>query len=218
MDLTVLQLPVDVVKVDEAVFPDRDTRHIVAHLAYYLSLASTWPAITARVTAAGTYVTGGHKYLQVARLLARPVIRAIIEPASEPEALMNLLRLPGVRQLDVKVLQSEGEQIAGRWHVFYFERSISAAERERFDTEVAGFFETLAAKRQRNDQDMPVVEHLQYDAIHHRIAFYALAPYGDESWFGSYLGRMQRFSAECVPIVSYQGRRFPWSTGRASPA
>jgi hypothetical protein len=139
-----IEIPVELVRVDEARFPDRDRSQVFEHLVAYLSLVDTLPAISVRVEPAGPVVTRGHKYLRAARRLGRPVIRAVVGRASAPDAVDALMRRPDVTELDWAAIEAaeRAHPVAEQWHVFHFARPLDQAEKDRFAAGVAGFFAT----------------------------------------------------------------------------
>ncbi len=201
-------LPPGLVRIDEAQFPACETRFIHEHLRYYLSQLEILPVIRVLVDEEGPVVTDGHQYLQIAQELELPAIRAIVEPFSEPSDLERLDGVHEVEVLDWKKIDAleQATPVIEQWHIFYFERVLTNIEKDRFDQEVAGYFENGDNFSMWSPEAHGLLERVVHDDMGPRGRFLARMPIADESWFPAYLAAVRRFSRDVVPVVSFQGR------------
>jgi hypothetical protein len=208
MPLELVALPPELVTIDESRYPDGDKTWVYDHLMHYCSLFDPLPAIRILINENGPVVTWGHKYLRISRALRRPLIRALIKPGSNEDAKASLLQRADVVKLDWEEIDAieRATPVIDQWHVFYFERALSAREKRRFDDEVAAFF--VAAPRPAWDEADTIVGQVQHDDSEHRAQFRARTPVADESWYRDFLAAVNRFSRNVAKIISYQGRRF----------
>lgn len=210
MGLTIVELPIEQLRIDEVRFPAREDSYILDHLMYYLSLVYLLPAIQVRVEEDGPVVTERHKYLVAARRLGRTRIRAVVESASDPQRLMSLLSQPGVERVSRETIDDgpTAAAIVQQWHVYFFERPLSAAEKRDFEDTVARFFERLAGQYPADLYPAgPVVLELVHDDSKPLARFNVWVPVGDESWYAAYRASVLDFSAHRARIVSFQGQR-----------
>lgn len=180
---------------------------VYEHLRYYCSKFEPLPAITIRLKNLKAEVVSGGEYLEIARDLGRPAIRAIVLGTYSEADLSQFIQQGGGRLLDWEQIDraDQTEPIVSAWHVFFFDRALQAVERAEFERSVAGFFMQLA--QQRRDQS-GIVGNVSFDAKKARAEFEAITPVGDESWYSAFFAVCRRFSTSFVRIVSYQGRRF----------
>lgn len=209
MAIQLIALPPEEVLFDEERFPDRDDSFVFEHLLHYCSLMETLPAIRILVNQDRIVVTWGHKYLRIALILARPKIRAVIDPASDAAATAGLKNQPGVEKLDWDEIDAleRATPVVDNWHVFFFERPLTSDEKALFEAQIVGFFERLEHPATAGADGSPI-HCIRYDDNGPYAEFLARTPVGDESWYGPYLAVVKRFSSESVRIISYQGRRF----------
>jgi hypothetical protein len=210
MTVLLVELSPDLVVVDSTRFPDRDQSHIFEHLKHYCSLFDPLPAIEVKAESGGPVVMRGHKYLEIARQLGRPTIRALIHRSSDAAAVEALLSRPDVAQLDWRAIDAAEQAIPfpNQWHVFFFERPLGATDRECFHTRIVEFLSAVAQERLRERVNVPSVSAVLYDDSRNLAQFQAPTPVGDESWFAEYISRVEIFDRDCARIVSYQGTRF----------
>jgi hypothetical protein len=202
MPILLVQIPTNVPSFDESRYPDREDSLILDHLVQYCRKFDPLPAITIKVEGASAIVVHGHKYLVVARILERRQIRAVItSPPSSPEVLAFLAREDVVRLNWEEIRASEDAVLTLRaWHVFFFERSLSMGDRKDFESRVARLFAGVL-------EGATVQVH--YDDVRRMAEFEVPTPVTDEAWAAESLATLSAFSRERVPILSYQGRRFP---------
>ena len=205
-----LEIPLPLIHVDER-YPDREHRQIYEHLKYALSRPSSFPlpAIDVSLVEAKLVVTRGHKYLRIATELSQPWIRAIFQSKSSDSKVVLDQLPPGIRITPRQVLEHEvSMKVVRGFHVYFFERSLSAEAQQRFLIEIADFFEKL---------DTPFIDRSEKRLLgwafpfEGRCAeFEALIP-GDSSWCSEYLKASQSFSRNVERIISFQGATFPES-------
>jgi hypothetical protein len=196
--ILLVQIPVAVVSSDESRFPDQDSSHILEHLLHYCAKFEPVPVISIVVEAGSAQVTRGHKYLTVARMLGRQTIRALVTSPRSNVDVKNFIARTDVTILDwetIRAREAEERNPKG-WHVYFFERALSAAEKTTFDEIVWGLF---------SDRTIQV----HHDDVQAMAEFEAHTPVTDEGWGSRSLAAFSRFDREQVPIASYQGRRFP---------
>lgn len=208
MRLRLVELPVERVRVDEDRFPSRPKGWVTEHLVHYLSHSETLPAIDIVVDSLGPVVTEGHGYLAAAVALGRSRIRAIVDPSSDADAVDGLIGRSDVEILSWLEIEARerAEPVIDQWHVFYFERSLSETEKDRFDREIAGFF-TDVPPQVGTDGEPPVVD-VHHDDRERRAEFKVRVLPGDERWYGRYLAAIGKFDSDTVRIASFQGRVF----------
>jgi hypothetical protein len=202
-----LAMPILLVQIPTAVpsmnvrFPDRDDSQILEHLVYYCSKFDPLPVIEIKVEGASAIVVRRHKYLVAARTLGRAQIRAAItSPPSSPEVRAFLAR-KDVRRLDWEAIKAaeDADRTPHGWHVFFFERSLSAEEKRDLEGRVARLFASVeggAAIRMHHDDERKLAE------------FEAHVPVTDHAWVTEHLATFTEFSRGRVRIVSFQGREF----------
>lgn len=207
MGVLLVEVPVEIVSIDESASPDRDNSFILDHLVRYCSKFAPLPAITVSIERGTATVVRGHKYLIAARRLGRSTIRAVVRSQPAGAEVHNFLSRSDVMVLDWEAIKSKEEKV-GRprsWHVFYFERPLSTDEKRAFATEVRRLFSDPTIEVLHEDTG-PVAE------------FEADTPIEDPLWTTQHLATFRRFSNERVSILSYQGRRFagPGNTDHAN--
>lgn len=204
MSIILIELPPQMIEVDETGYPDRDSSWRADHLRRYLSLVETLPAVGVRITKFGAVVTEGHAVLQAAKDLRRASIRAIVDPQSDMDALTELLRNPEVIGLDWAAIDAAERRrpIDLAWHVFFFARALRPEEQMAFEREIATFFDRLPEPYGAG----LVVGSLRFRDASSEAEFQARTPLADERWFGPWVKAIERFHRETAPIASYQGR------------
>lgn len=202
-----IEVPIPWIHEDER-FPDRDVRQIYPHLKHYCSKFFPLPAIEVGPFRDGFVVTHGHKYVRIARELGYPWLRAIYRTEySDPQQVLDTLP-QGVRVTPRELLEREAATLVAReYHVYFFSSPLASPERDRFLSDIAGFFERLETSL----IDMSQRRLLRWDFPFSGecAEFEALIPVGDPRWFSSYLDICRRFSREVRRIVSFQGKIFP---------
>jgi len=204
-----LEIPLEFVHEDER-YPNRDKRQIYEHLKYLFSRPRKYPlpAIDVDFVDDKLVVTAGHNYLRLARELGEPWIRAVYrsECASSGEVLSGLP--PGIRVTPREVFERElASKVEREFHVYFFERPLSAEGQQRFLSDIAGFFERL---------ETPLIPRTERRLFQWSFPFEgrcgefeALIPVGDPSWMRAYLETSRSFSCNVERIISFQGARFP---------
>ncbi len=198
MTILLVQIPIAAVSMDESIFPDRDDSYILEHLLQYCGKFEPLPAISIEVEGSNTRVIRGHQYLTVARMLGRQTIRAIVMSPPSSVDVKHLIARADVTVLDweeIRAREAEERNPKG-WHVYFFEHPLSADEKRTFDEVVWKLF---------SDKNIQ----MHHDDVRAMAEFEAHTPVTDEGWRGMSLAAFSRFDREQVPIVSYQGRRFP---------
>jgi hypothetical protein len=198
MPVLLVELPVGVPVLDETRFPERDRTFVPEHLRHYLSLSRPLPSIGVRAEPDRLVVTRGHSYLRAACELGQATIRAVVHPASDPDATAALLRRPDVVLLDWAALDAaeRAQTHVDQWHVYFFDDPLDADQRSRFDGRIVGFFRAKGHPVHR-------VEHSG-----RRAQFLVTVPAADESWYAPYRAAALQFDETVAPITSFQGRRF----------
>lgn len=202
MAIMLVEVPTGAVTVDESKYPDRDTTLIFDHLVRYCSRFEPLPAIGIVLDGRTVTVVRGHKYLRVAKVLGRLTIRAVVVGAPTREELDGAITAAGGRVLGWEGIRDaeQNEPAPMGWHVFFFARALSAVEKASFERVVSSAFPGVAVRVDHDDAG-PAAE------------FEAPTPVTDESWARRHLIAFSAFSQECVPIVSYLGRRFGCASG-----
>jgi hypothetical protein len=202
--ILIARIPVTAVGIDQVRYPDRDQSHIFDHLVRYCAKFDPLPAVTVVVEGASATVIRGHKYLQAALALGRPTVRAVIASPPSGGAVRAFLARVDVVLLDWDRIKAEEEleRTPIGWHVFFFERSLSSAEKADFDDLVGALFAGV-------DRDILVA----HDDTGPAAEFQARTPVTDEVWARRHLDAFSTFSRDRARIVSYQGRRFEPSGG-----
>jgi hypothetical protein len=201
-----IEVPVSSVREDPS-FPDLDTRHIFEHLKYTLSLPCQFPMPAIKVVRIQNelVVSGGHKYLRIANELGRATIRAIF--SSEGSTVTNTLPV-GARIVPREVLEHEvAMPVVRDFHVYFFDEPLSDDAKKLFLSKIAGFFVDLKTPLFKPSDQRLISWDFPFEG---RCAqFEANIPVGDKSWLNEYLRVSREFSRRVVPIVSFQGARFP---------
>jgi hypothetical protein len=209
MAIRLISIPPGMVSFDADRFPETTGSWVFDHLLHYCSLLDTLPAIQVLVMPTDVVATRGQVYLRIARILERPNIRAVLQPASDPDSVAALMRAEGVDELDWREIDADerARPIVDQWHVFYFSTPLTRREKTLFDRDVAGFFTSLGTARELGS-DMTLVGEVTHDDESMRAQFLARVPVSDESWYAPYLGTIRRFSEDHVQVISHQGMRF----------
>jgi hypothetical protein len=131
-------------------------------------------------------------------MLGRPRIRAVVASPASARDVKRFLSRADVTALDWEAIKArEAQDLNPKgWHVLFFGRPLSSEEKRVFDDEVRTLFAN------------PTVDVL-HDDSGPAAEFEARVPVTDEAWFGAHLGVFTRFHRTHVPIVSFQGSRFP---------
>ena len=200
MSIELLAIPIHGVVFAEAGSPDDDHGFVFEHLVHYFSKLSKLeqlPAISIEIREGKAVVVRGHIYLLAARALGRDEIRAVVMGKPTAEEVRLLVVRTNARILDWGAIQAEEDRDPNpmAWHVFYFERALSAAEKAAFDEAVHQVF--TDEPRVTHDDAGPLAE------------LEAWTPVGDEAWASKNLATFLTFAHEHVGIVTFQGRRFP---------
>jgi hypothetical protein len=202
-----IELAISLVREDPG-FPDRDDRHYFEHLRYFCSKFFPLPAIDVILADRKFIVTRGHKYFRAASDLGYPWLRAVYQSETRyPQALLR--QLPdGIRITPHEVLERESATTVARdFHVYFFQGSLTEAEKYQFRSEIAGFFERLATPLIATKEKRLFSCAFPFGG--QCAEFKALIPIGDSTRLTDYLRTCQRFSRDVRRIVSFQGARFP---------
>ena len=124
--MIVLEIPTNLLTIDEDLYPDQDQSLDFDHLQYYCSkfvATSPLPAIGASFDRGVLYVTDGQKYVKIARALNVLKIRAYFDAGNNAGEIQNLLSLNGVKSISQSALDDELAQttVLQGHHVFFFQ-------------------------------------------------------------------------------------------------
>jgi hypothetical protein len=202
-----LEIPVPLLHEDPR-YPDRDTRHIYEHLKYFCSKCFPLPAVDVVLADGRLLVTSGQKYVQAARELGYPWVRAVYRSQTvDPNVLLAELP-PGTHVIPRDVLERESAvQVSRDYHVYFFDGPLTPVQQERFHSDIVEFFERLETSLIRSGEKRVFEWGFPFGA---RCGeFKALVPVGDPSWLNKYLEASREFSRNVRRIVSFQGALFP---------
>ncbi len=194
MPITIARVPIHLISEPEGSL-NTDSTLIMEHLVRYLRRCDELPAVTLRVDEDDVTISRGHTYLQAAKALDRETIRAVVQPANSAGA-KALLAHPDVTVLDWHAVQKREAktQRPRGWHVFYFARPLTEAERTAFEDRIVLMFGQKVA--------------VSFDDTGPCAEFEAETPVNDGEWSRQYLDVVRGFSDSYVKVVSFQGRRF----------
>ena len=204
MAIVLVEIPTTLACLDEDRFPDRDESHIFDHLLHYCSKFTPLPVITVIVEGRSATVVRGHKYLRIARALGHSTLRAVVDsPPSTPSDVADFLARPDVVELNWPELEAaeRAQSTVRAWHVFFFERPLTADEKRDFEGRVANLFSPFS-------DGEPLV--ICFDDRRQLAEIEGPTPEGHE-WARQHLATFAAFSQQRVRIVSFQGLRFPGS-------
>jgi len=167
------------------------------------------PWITVRVDANSVIITRGHLYLKVARELGNEKIHAVVDRNDSDDIfIQKLLDRPCVIKLDWKTLIQEDEQLLSYgWLVFFFKRLLNSVEKKIFEEEVVGFFQQIQVPGSVN-LGRERIKNLNYPYSGLCAEFQAYLPWEDERWYLTSRAVLLNFHLNCVPIVSFQGKKW----------
>lgn len=187
---------------DLSAHPNRDTALIPEHFVYYCSKFDPLPAIGIEIDGSRIIVKHGHSYVTAARSLGRPRLRAVVSSPAARADVAAFLQRPDVKRLNVDEIRAreDADPIPQNWHVFFFARPLSAAEKSDFDERVGRLFD-------RWQQGGAIRVH--HDDARALAEFEAKTPVTDHAWARDNLASFSEFNRTRAPIVSYAGRRFP---------
>lgn len=209
MPITLVEIESDKIVVDESRFLDDVMQSYVVydHLRYYCSKFSPLPAISVQVESDVAFVVRRHWYLEIAKDLRIPRIRAVIENSVDA-AVQSFLLQPSVGQIDWQEARKAEEEasIGYSWYVYFFERPLTAEERGVFEVQIVDFFRRLELPGWA-ELDDERIRNLSYPQEGLCAEFQAFVPSGDERWYAASLSVINKFHKECVPLVSFQGLR-----------
>jgi len=184
------------VSIDAARSPDRDDSFVFEHLVHYCSKFEPLPAIGIEIEGRTARVVRGHEYLLAATALGRSAIRAVVTGAPKSEKVKAFVAEVGARFLDWEAIKAaeQRQPVPMGWHVVFFRRPLSPAEKAAFDMVVTGLFDDSV--RVDHHDAGPVAE------------FEAPTPVTDEAWATKYLGALSGFKGG-----RWRGRR-AWGSSR----
>jgi hypothetical protein len=200
-----IKLGANLVRVDE-IQPQDD---LYEHLKYFSSKIGGVPgAITVKVKDGIPLLVHGLSYLKVAKELGYSPIQAIVSSDTPDDALNGLLLNKSVERVNVTELEAAelAAPLEDAWQLFYFERSLVPAEKEKFMQDVVAAFETLPSHFLTSTNERRV-RCLQFSDLPSRAEFKAFVPIYDHEWLAKCVAKFRAFSVSAVRIVSYQGRR-----------
>jgi len=189
-------------------YPDRDASYVYEHLKYFLS---KYPRLDRGIDIAiqpgGTaIVIREQKILRIAKELGHRTVRAIVSLDSADADVAVFQRRTGASMLDVSALEQESNSaVSLEWHVFFFARPLTLAERERFVQDMSRSFEPRASMRFKDVKLTPLTVDFTHDGL--SAEFEAWTPVGeaDHEWIKAFIERYVKFSETVAPIVSYRG-------------
>jgi hypothetical protein len=197
--ILLVEIPVSAASIDERLSPVRD-EYILEHLVHVCAKGELLPALSIVIEGDAARVTRNHTYLLVARMLGRSTIRAIVASPPSSVDVKRFLARPDVIVLDAEAIMAKEDEdrYPKAWHVYFFERSLSLAEKRAFDEAVWERFEVFDGRtiRVHHDDAGPLAE------------FETRTPTSTEALHDLRFDTIGRFDREHVRIVSYQGRRF----------
>jgi hypothetical protein len=209
MPITLVEIEPDKIVVDESRFLDdvMQSSIVYDHLRYYCSKFSPLPSISVQVEKDVAFVVRRHWYLEIAKDLRIPRIRASIENSADATVQSFLLQ-PSVAQIDWREARKAEEEapIGYSWYVYFFERPLTVEERGIFEGQIVGFFRRLELPSWA-ELDDERIKNLSYPQEGLCAEFQAFVPSGDERWYGASISAITKFHKECVPLVSFQGHR-----------
>lgn len=204
-----VRIPVSSVKENPS-FPDKNTRQVYEHLKYALSRPGPFPlpAIKVSLVAGEPVVTGGHKYLRIAREFGTEYIRAIIAPDKFAKSDLLELLPKGSELVPTAELEREIQMPVVRdFHVYFFKEPLDEIQQKEFINSVAGFFERLRTPLLLDSDKRLFSWDFPFGGL--CAEFEANFPVGDKSWFNDYLRVTQDFSRNIARIITFQGAHFP---------
>jgi len=202
MTIVLVELPVADSRINLSTHPCRDTGWIQEHLEYYCSKFDPLPAIGIEIDGSRINVRHGHAYVTAARTLGRQRMRAVVLSPPDRADVDGFLNRPDVKRLNVDEIRAreEADRTPRNWHVFFFDRPLSADEKGDFDQRVGTLFDPW----QQGD-----AIRVHHDDARALAEFEANTPITDHGWARENLASFREFSHTRAPIVSYAGRRFP---------
>ena len=211
MCILLVELNPDDVLVDTFLFLDKNKNEFIyEHLRHFYSKPnSVLPTIEVKV-GAETVVTRGHLYLLLAKELGYKRIRAVIARASPEIFVDNFLKKSSVEKLDWKTIrkeESEAPLAEYAWYIFFFKRALYLEERKAFEEQIVEFFRQIKLPSWAETTGEKI-EDLSYPYGGTCAEFQAYVPIRDERWYAPSRAVLINFHLNCVPIVSFQGRKF----------
>lgn len=210
MCILLVELSPDEISVDESLFPDLNKNSFIyEHLRHYCSKFYPLPTIEVKVDAEAIIVVRGHPYLAIAKELRNQRIRAVVDKASSESSVSRFLQRSSIIQLDWETVMHEenNDLVSYVWFVFFFERSLNQEERKAFEKDIVGFYRQIQLPVWAEVPD-DRIKNLSYPYSGRCAEFQAYVPIADERWYASSRAVVVDFHLKCVPIVSFQGRRF----------
>lgn len=189
-------------------WPDGDESFVYDHLRYVHSRTSPFPlpAIDIALVGEKLVVTGGHKYLRIARELGVERIRGIVWSRRDDAAPRDFPA--GVRVIGREVLDAEERGLPNcpAWCVFFFDGPLDSEGQRRFVEEIAGFWDRNEAGADSQPVRRMIRCGFPFDAVCGE--FEVLLPPIVQTHAAIFLEACRRFSQQVRRIVTFQGRRF----------
>lgn len=209
MNILLVELDPKDVLTDEILFINKQKEQFIyEHLRHYCSKFYPLPTISVRVYKNSVIVTHGHLYLAIAKELGHQRIRAIIDINSPYCFIQKLLNRPSVIKLDWNIVrQEDNELVSYCWLVFFFKRSLNQKEKKVFEEQVVRFFEQIPLP-EFVDESNDKIQVLSYPNFGYCAEIKAYLPWEDERWYSTSRAVLLNFHFNCVPIVSFQGRKW----------
>ncbi|BBD70416.1 hypothetical protein NIES4072_67820 [Nostoc commune NIES-4072] len=212
MNIILIEVNPDDISINEDIFPNTEKNgFIFEHLRYYCSKFYSLPTITIKVCAEGVFVVHGHQYLLIAKELKHQHIRAIVDNSSSDKYVQSFLKKPFVVQLDWEVARIEGndELVEYTWYVFFFKKQLNQEEKKLFEEHIVEFFKQIQLPGWAKIPDNRIIN-LTYYFSNYCAEFQAYVPTEDERWYAESIKVLVKFHLNCVPIASFQGRKFTY--------
>lgn len=210
MSIHIVELKPDKVTIDEFKFPNKEQDfYIYDHLRYYCSKLTTLPAISIKIIDNVIFASSRSQYLTIAKELNRNRIQAVINLSSSKEDITKILNKPYVVQLDWEAVKKKEREtlINYAWYIFFFQKTLNQDEKKAFEKDVVNFFRLIKLPSWATVPDQRIKD-LAYSYSGLCCEFQAYVPIADERWYSSARAKTEIFHLNCVPIVSFQGRKF----------
>lgn len=179
---------------------------IYEHLRYFCSKFFPIPSIMVRIDHNSIIAISRSIYLQIAKDLDLPTIRAVINELSDKDAIDLLAKKKEITLLDYRKLRDTEHIVSQSWHVFFFERDLRQDEKYEFKDLVFEHFKSQNYLME-SLKDSPIT-FFDFSHSDQCAEFRGFTPAENRDWTNSFRQKLYNFHLERVRITSYQGRRF----------
>lgn len=179
---------------------------IYEHLRYFCSKFFPIPSIMVKIEHNSILAISRSVYLQIAKDLNLPTIRAVINESSDKDAIDLLAEKKEITLLDYQKLRDTEHFVNQSWHVFFFEQKLTQDEKDEFKNLVFEQFKSQSylSENEKNN----AISSFNISHSGKCVEFKGLTPSENHDWANSFRQKLIDFHSKVAKITSYQGHKF----------